>query len=136
MDGVLAMDRTGWLDTQLRLNGHTIDFPNMIDAPDRGCATSGSYSYDDIYVDFTRARVEISLEPLWSATKKKEVQIPVRWTDTSIELRINAGEFTSGTSAYLYVVDSSATANEQGFPITIGAGSTVRPMAPILAPLQ
>jgi len=92
----------------------------MIDGPERGCGTNGSYNFDDVFIDFTLARVEISDSPTWSGARRKEVQIPVQWSNNSIDIRINTGTFSTGQAAYLYVVDASGKINEQGYPITIG----------------
>ena len=131
VDGVAAWQKSNWLNSSLLMNGHTLDYPNMLDASSRdaACPAVGSYGFDDIFVDFTQARVEIGDAPTWSASRKKEVQIPSSWTDSAVTVRVNSGEFTAGQSVYLYVVDSSGAVNSQGLPIKIG-GSSVSPKAP------
>jgi hypothetical protein len=52
-----------------------------------------------------------------------EPQVPTSWNDGSISVTVNLGKFSAGQTAYLFVVDSSGTANAMGQPITIGATS-------------
>ncbi|NUO50543.1 MAG: hypothetical protein HOV80_16935 [Polyangiaceae bacterium] len=130
IDGQVAWSKDNWLATSLSLDGHTIDFPNMIDdeTRDPDCPPLGSYNYDDIYVDFTQARVELGDMPTWSASTLKEVQIPTSWADGSVEVRVSTGPFADGKTVYAYVVAADGSVNEMGYPITIsgstGSGST------------
>lgn len=73
---------------------------------------------DDIYVDITRARVEIGDAATWEACTHREIQIPSAWSDTSITVTVNQGSFENGAQVYLYVVDADGNVNAQGFPIT------------------
>jgi hypothetical protein len=129
IDGVNAWTKRNWLAPSLSLNGHTVDYPNMIDSSSRGCGTAGSYNFDDIFVNFTAARVELGDAATWSAVRKKEVQLPVSWGSGSVTVRVNGGEFASGQSAYLYVVNSSGAVNSNGFPVKLG-GSALAPNPP------
>jgi hypothetical protein len=109
-----------WLNSTLALNGHTVDDPNMIDgARDPSCPPVGSYNYDDIYVDFTQARVEIGDASTWAAVQHKEIQIPVSWSTSSVQIKVNKGEFATGTQAWLYVIDANGAVNQNGTPLTI-----------------
>jgi hypothetical protein len=135
VDGQAAWTKRDWLATTLSLNGHTLDFPNMIDNEGRGCGTAGSYNFDDIFVDFTQARVEIGDAATWSAVRKKEVQLPVTWSGGSIQVRLNGGEFSSGQNAYLYVVDSSGAVNANGYPVKLG-GTALAPQPPTNVTVQ
>lgn len=67
---------------------------------------------DDVYIDFTRARVEIGDAATWAACTHRELQIPTAWSSTSITAVVNAGTFSSFTGCYLYVVE--ATGNVTG----------------------
>ena len=120
VDGAVNWTMSNWLNSTLALNGHTVDYPNMIDgARDASCPPVGSYNYDDIFVDFTQARVEIGDASTWAAVQHKEVQIPVSWSASSVQIKVNKGEFTTGTQAWLYVVDSNGAVNPNGTPVTI-----------------
>lgn len=87
--------------------------------------------YDDVYIDNTRARVEMCQNSTWSTRGKCETQIPTAWNPngSSITANINQGQFSVNTVAYLYVVNSDGTVNTNGYPVTINVGS-----GPIQAP--
>lgn len=78
--------------------------------------------HDLIYIDNTRARVEIGNRSTWNACTYREVQIPTAWSANSISVTVNQGAFSAGQQAYLYVIDPNGVASS-GLPITIG-GST------------
>lgn len=85
---------------------------------------SAEIHFDDLYVQTgTVARVELCAGNTWTNRGKCEIQVPTSWSTSSIPITVNTGNFTSGSSAYLYVVDSSGTANTSGYQVTIGAGS-------------
>lgn len=79
---------------------------------------------DELYVDITRARIEIGNASTWAACTHREIQIPSAWSDTSATFTVNAGTFTSGQVAYVYVVDSANDPDPSGYPITIGETSS------------
>lgn len=83
--------------------------------------------WDELYVDNTRARVEVGNASTWAACTHREIQIPQAWGATSITVRANAGAFTPGATAYVYVVNADGVANAQGYPITVGGASTNNP---------
>ncbi len=122
LDGIQQWSRPDMVATNFGANGHTIDIGNMIDGPDRGGGTAGSYSYDDVFIDHTRARVELGNANTWSSSTIREIQIPTAWSDGSITVNVNKGSFISGT-AYLFVIDSSGNASN-GYPVTLNAGTT------------
>lgn len=72
---------------------------------------------DNVYVDSTRARVEIGNHPEWSQCTRREIQIPTAWSDTSIGFELNRGGLSAGP-AYIFVVDTNGRASA-GFPITL-----------------
>jgi hypothetical protein len=86
---------------------------------------SNSIYFGDIYVDNTLERVEVCDAPTWSARSHCEIQIPTAWSNGSATVTINQGSFASNATAYLYVVDATNTANSQGYPITLGNGSSL-----------
>lgn len=140
IDGKEQWSRDRWLaSTPGAYDGHTIDLGNMINAHETGGSNApenNSYNFDDVYIDYTLARVEIGDAPTWVASSKRELQVPIKWTNNSITIAVNSGTFTKGTRAYLYVVDANGVVNASGYPITIGdpiAGSSPRlPKAPQL----
>jgi hypothetical protein len=88
---------------------------------------SQSHNYeayiDDIYIDSTRARIEIGNASTWSACSIREIQLPTVWTDTLLKCSLNLGQFTSSSKLYLYIVDTDGRVNANGFPLfTFQAG--------------
>lgn len=119
-DGVQQWTKSNWVASQFGGNGHTMDFGNMINDASRGCGTAGSYNYDDIFVNYTKARVEFCDGSSWANRGKCEVQIPLSWNSSNVTFGVNSGSFTTGQKAYLYVVDSNGAANATGYALTIG----------------
>lgn len=76
---------------------------------------------DDIYADSTPARVTVCSGSTWSSRSKCEIQIPSAWSDSSITATVNQGAFADGSTAYLYVIDSTGAVNSGGIPVTFGA---------------
>lgn len=86
--------------------------------------------WDSVYVDNSWSRVLLGDAATFAASTQREIQIPSAWSDTSLTLTANLGQYTTGT-AYLYVVDSAGAVNANGFPVTIGgAPDTTPPIAP------
>jgi len=81
---------------------------------------SMEFYWDELYVDITRARVEIGDAATWAACTHREIQIPSAWSDESITVNVNQGSFQNGQQAYLYVVDGNGQVNQQGLAVTIG----------------
>lgn len=111
LDGVLQWTSSGWGTTSdAAPNSHSMDFGNMIDEPGPARCEDhptfeGSYNYDDIFVNYTRSRLEICTGPTWETRGICEIQIPLSWDDGSITAVVNQGGFPNGTTAYIYVVD-------------------------------
>lgn len=75
---------------------------------------------DDFYVDTTWSRVMIGDQNTFSASTRREIQLPETWSDTSITIQVNAGSFSSLGGAYLYVVDANGQVNQQGYSLCSG----------------
>ncbi|MBL0732246.1 MAG: hypothetical protein JJW03_05265 [Desulfosarcina sp.] len=73
---------------------------------------------DDVYVDNTRARVEIGNAATWSACTHREIQIPVTWSTTEITATINQGSFSSVNGKYLFIIDADGIASD-GYKIQL-----------------
>ncbi len=85
---------------------------------------NGSHVYmTDMYADDTYSRVMLGNAPTMAASTHREILIPSAWSATSISAVVNQGTFAAGSTAYLYVFDSSNTPNTSGYPVTIAAGS-------------
>ncbi|MEF3692159.1 MAG: hypothetical protein V3574_03865 [Candidatus Moraniibacteriota bacterium] len=141
MDGTLAWSYNNWTvggSCSWSPNGHTMDFPNMIDQPGEfRCAShptwEGSYNYDDIFIDFTQARVEICDGSTWANRGVCEIQLPKSWSNSSLSFLMNQGAMSNLSNKYLYVVDSFGSVNTAGHSVIIGSGSgdTIPPVAPV-----
>ena len=90
---------------------------------------SFSLQTDDHFVDFTMARVEISDSPVWDDEVQihKEIQLPISWTDSSIEIEANLSSFPAAAELYLYIVDSTGAVSA-GFLLSgVGATPSTKP---------
>jgi hypothetical protein len=45
------------------------------------------FGISDAFVDYTRARVELSDSPTWAAARHQEIQIPLEWADGRIVVK-------------------------------------------------
>jgi len=84
---------------------------------------------DDVYLDDTRARVELCPGSAWSSRGQCETQIPKSWDSSgkSIAVKVNSGQITNNTTAYLYVVNADGTVNSAGYPIVVSSSSIQPP---------
>ena len=120
-----------WVVSPFNGNGHTLGLGGMLDAAWRNnnFGTRGSYKFDDIYVDYTLARVEVGDAPTWSDCRHKEIQIPRQWSNSQIVVDFNQGSFAAGERVYLYIVDSEGRVS-QGLPMIVPIGDGVAPAPP------
>lgn len=106
---------------------------------DTGTPTpSGERYWDELYVDTVQSRVEICPGASWSNRGACEIQLPTAWANTSVTATVKTGTLTSGSTAYLYVVDSAGDANTAGLPVVIGGTSSADTTPPVrtqLAPV-
>jgi hypothetical protein len=79
--------------------------------------------FADLYVDYTLARVMLGNASTFSASTRREVQVPTSWSGNSVTVSVNLAAFGQGQTAYVYVVDANGNVNSNGFPITVGGGS-------------
>lgn len=97
------------------------------------CGSNGGANIflDNVYIDNNWAHVEIGNASTYAASTQREVQIPTAWSANSITINVNAGTFASGSTAYLYVVDSNGNVNSNGVAVKIGSGTVSKtPAAP------
>lgn len=120
---------SGMMAASMGADGHTLDFPNMIDQPGSGrCGAhptwDGAYSYDDIYIDYTLARVEMADSATWAGRTHCEIQPPLTWGTGEVTVKLNRGSFGATDTVYLYLIDSAGAVNANGYEITLGGEST------------
>ncbi len=73
--------------------------------------------FGEIYIDTTRARVEIGDAPTWGESRHRELQLPTEWSDDAIVVQVGRGAFEALAGQYLYVVDAEGRVNEDGFAL-------------------
>lgn len=108
---------------RLGINGnapvYSTDFPAAFDnvnvesalgAGEDGPDSSVGWGYDDVYADFSPARVEICDTNTWAARAECEVQEPTAWADGEVTARARLGAFTSGETVYVYVLTDANVA--------------------------
>ena len=142
VDGAQVASLKNALPPSPDFNGHTADFPNMLltlswlkqtgwscpNIPPSGSA--GPLGWDDIFIDYSPSRVEISDSPTWTSPMRREIQLPTEWTANSVKFAFNQGELPSGVPLYAYVVSSSGPVNSNGIPLAIGNLPAQVPAAP------
>ena len=132
-DGVLqawfdcghTVDRTDYRsrDPVNDADWHSVWFGNYNGhGADDYCAASGdAYIYfDDVYVDVTRARVELGDAATYAACTHREIQIPSAWSPDSITIRVNVGTLEEGAPLWLFVVDEGGRVSPGFGPVMLG----------------
>ncbi len=70
---------------------------------------------DDVYIDNTRARVELCTGMTWELRGECQPQPATSWDEVSITITINGGQWASGQTVFVYVLDADGVANDNGF---------------------
>lgn len=84
---------------------------------------------DDYYVQVgSVARIELCDSHSWATRTSCDIQSATAWSDTGAIITLNTGGFSTGQTAYLYVVDSNGDANASGYEVTIGESITPTPI--------
>lgn len=85
-------------------------------------------AYGFVYVDDSLARAVITDQATWNTgtTRAVEVQIPLAWSNSQVQLRVRGGQLASFAGKYLWVVTPGNT------PIRVGqfGGGEKLPMSP------
>ncbi len=113
-DGYLVADSSG--EDFGALDAHRIIFDTY---SQESSDTAYTYS-DDLYISHTQARVMIGDASTFENSHHREMQIPLDWSSTSIQIQFNPGSFAENAEAYLYVINSDGEVNSSGYAITIG----------------
>ena len=128
-DGYMKVFENGVL--KINYLGPTDKYPGVarnegIGGYARGYGNPNQWRYfADAYLDYTLARVVLANNPNLSNATIIETQIPSSWSSNSISISVNLGQFSTGQTAYMFVVDSTGTPTTSGFPVTVGGGGTV-----------
>ena len=75
-----------------------------------------------VYMDNTHARVMLGDSPNYDNCHKMEPQIPSEWSNESITIGVNLGNFNNNETGYVFVFDADNNHNSTGYPVTIGGG--------------
>ena len=116
-----------WENGRQKLNyaGRTDNYPGTarseaIGGFARSRSTNNWRYFTEVYLDYTPARVVLANHPTLSSATMVETQIPTAWSNTSITFVINLGKFTSGQTAYVFVITPSGFPDGPGRPVTVG----------------
>ena len=118
------VDRTDYKtrDTSYTDDWHSLWFGNyMGNEADSHCpAIDNAHVYfDDVYIDITRARVEIGDNADYESCTHREIQIPVSWGSSEITVAANPGSFANGSEAYVFVIDQDGRVSNGHGPIEV-----------------
>ncbi len=100
-------------------------------SPNNVNQTSGDMEWwvDNLYVDNTRKRVELGDNADYNSCTERVIQVPnTTWNDNQIQITVNTGQFSVGSTKYLFVVDENGVASDS-YPVVISEythGETVR----------
>jgi len=72
-----------------------------------------------VYIDVTHSRVMLGDNSDYGSCTKMEPQIPFEWSNGSITVRVNLGNFHDSGTAYLFVFDENNNRNPVGYPVTV-----------------
>ncbi len=86
-------------------------------------ATNMDLYVDDVYVDNTYQRVELGNNAVFANCTKRKLLIPSVWATDEITATVSTINFSSGETAYLFVVDGDNVASA-GYETEIGESGT------------
>lgn len=88
------------------------------------------FMWESVYVDNSWARVEVGNNAVYAACTLRETQAPTAWSDTSVTVRVNRGQFPSLAGAWVFVVDDLGNVSP-GFPLSGGSPTSPAPGVPV-----
>ena len=87
------------------------------------------FSFSDVYVSNSPARVELCAASTWTSCAVRELQQTSSWADQRIEFKLSLGRLTGKSPLYLYVIDSQGRVNSSG-ALMCSSNCVSPPMAP------
>lgn len=96
-------DKTQWAAGGPGCDLSTVTLVSWFGAPDERAAMN--FYWSEVYLDNTRARVEIGNAAVFEDCSHREVQIPEAWSDGEVAVQVRGGAFVEGETLYLFVVD-------------------------------
>lgn len=127
IDGVKIGEITGSFtddstDLGYLLIGHFFAIDTYTPSP------KGRRYWDEIYVDTTRARIEIGDSNDFYSCTHREIQLPTAWDSEQIQITVNQGSMDTLSDKYLFVVDADGNVSV-GFSLA-NMRATVGPASP------
>jgi len=98
---------TRWVPDNWATANHTIDNLSQMSIRQE---VEGWWEGDDMFVNFTWARVELGNQPVYADCTHLEIQPPKAWTSGEITIDLNQGSFPPGP-AYLFVINEEEVAS-------------------------
>ncbi len=84
-----------------------------------GADGNDHFYLDDAYIDNSWARVEIGNRSTYEQCTVREIQNPTSWSNNSVSIIVNQGQFQNGQVGYLYVIDEDGDPSP-GYRFTFG----------------
>tara|TARA_R110000850_G_scaffold102658_1_gene212018 strand:- start:11532 stop:12836 length:1305 start_codon:yes stop_codon:yes gene_type:complete len=81
----------------------------------------------EIYFDDSLQRVVLGNAENYGDVTHRELQLPVSWNDSEINLKLNLGALDFNDDVYLYVFDKDGVSNKKGYPLCSGDSCPVPP---------
>jgi hypothetical protein len=119
-----------WLYHPFGAEGKGIYVGAGLNGPGRGAPTTGAWNFDDLYIDYSWARVELCDTSDWATCRHREVQVPQQWADGQVVVDLNQGSFSPGSTVFLFVVDPDRRVSNPTALTLPSAGSPAPPTAP------
>jgi len=126
----ISLDGLPWMSMDGPFNPAGCLFDNMwlafYFATDTGSPVPSMETWwDEIYVDDTRARVEIGNDPVYAsdACNHREILTPITWTDSQITAKFNAGSFVAGDPVWLFVINPDGNVSSSAVATALSIGS-------------
>jgi hypothetical protein len=128
-DGTVIVNRIGKSSPSLNATGfitygNTSDLWRYVSLPQGftnivGGTLNLQMYFDDVYIDTTQARVEVGNSPDFNSCTHREIQYPISWSDTEVQVDFRKGSFNRGDTVYFFVI------NDQGAVVHTSAGFRV-----------
>lgn len=115
-----GQDRILWAGNGPGCDLSTVTLVSWFGDPDERAAMD--FYWSEVYLDDTRARVELGDAPRFEDCGHRELQIPEAWSDGQLTIRVRLGTFVEGDPVYLFVVDEQGRASG-GCPVVEDPGS-------------
>ncbi len=110
----------GWDDKRFRFRTSTypVKYSDLFMGQVSNGAQIGTNAYyDSLYIDDSWHRVIICESAVYSDCKKREIQVPLTWSDSELSFYVNLSPFQDNKNLYLYVVNMNGEFNDKGFSI-------------------